>query len=728
VAQNDIINIDDIIDSQVDPILNLEEYKQGSIPQAIAAPGYYAPKSDNIIPSDFKNWLVDAGISPDLIDAVVGRPYGLRDRYLNLNPLDSLKDMKTWLFKKGIGMGPVTIPQFVNFGELYDPDTPEVRRARAAGIVTDEGAPYRVQKDAAYLPPDQYERGVKLLLKESYPNVNIDDFELRKEPRTGRLIYTDPIDGQKKFVQPPGVDFADVTSIMEPIMLEVLGGVAGFGASMTPGARYSGAVTGAGVGTATTAQLTDNPFFQAIGGAAGATLGTLAPSVTFTAMGEGLSHFIWRLKNLQGMKERGILDETYTKDKLLKTAMNDAGLVTVMSMGGNAAFSTLQKFLRANPNTLGLDEAEFKKAYEELKKAEADGSGAVKSALQDPTSADVAAFGKVGTAQQREQLAGEVEYTRKRDTRQAKELDVRLEQQQKAKERGYEILFEETGIDPAVFKLDDVTLVNQDLGESVFNVVDLATKRVDDTEKALLRQLKTLQKTNQPEAVFETIWKPKRVTNSQVLFDELADNPELQDTFRSLIYKDFISKTKDEAGNFRRTKLAKYLGDHGDALKVWYGDDFVDGLNDYNKLIQRLDVDKSIIPEEKSQLAKILNTAARAYVGIFTTEGRILTGVKSALAGSRRSDFEKYLLDPESLYKALKRKEFFTDPKNITLFRALGRAYGQEEGAIGIERAEPEDVTTTPVQERVTPEISEEELKELFGMRGGGEALIELKY
>ena len=63
-----------------------------------------------------------------------------------------------------------------------------------------------------------------------------------------------------------------------------------------------------------------------------------------------------------------------------------------------------------------------------------------------------------------------------------------------------------------------------------------------------------------------------------MLLDNIPD--EVIPDFKQLIYRDFIDQTGKNP-----TAVKKYLADHSEKLKLWYGDDFVKGLNDYNKII-----------------------------------------------------------------------------------------------------------------------------------------------
>ena len=245
MAQNDIIDIDEIIDANIDLSQPIPQMNVPPAPQTIE-PGIYGEETPGqFIPSDFKNFLVDKlNIQPQLIDNILGKPYSFRDRFINLNPGDLVRDIarRSVPFKTPeLGEGQQAFG--LSIGELFNPTGPDIQAAEEAGVNPKEGAPYQVQKDASYLPADNYERGIKVLLREAYPNVPLDALELATEPRTGRIVYKDPESGEKQFVQPPGIDWADVTAVMEPISLEIGAGIAGFIAGNTMG-RGLGAAAG----------------------------------------------------------------------------------------------------------------------------------------------------------------------------------------------------------------------------------------------------------------------------------------------------------------------------------------------------------------------------------------------------------------------------------------------------------------------------------------------------
>ena len=712
MAINDIVDIDEVIDEKLLLQQPIPTASMGD-GQATASPGYYGPKTQKreLLSPDVKNYLLDkTNLSPDTLDAIVGRPYGVRDRYLNLNPIDAVRD----LIRFGTpGDQPLKKEQQafgLNVGELFSPRTAEIDAAERAGIDVDKGAPYKVQKDAAYLPADQRDRGIKALLKEAYPNVPLADLNVELEPRTNRVIYTDPETGGKQFVSPPGIDWPDVTAVMEPLALELVAGGLGFAYGSTVG-RLQGSGTGAVLGLGATTAMTDSGFFQVAGTAAGATAGALAAPLTFTVGGETMAHFLWRYQNLKGLKERGILDETYTPEKIMQTAMDDSKVVGAWSLGGNAAFATFAKFMGANPANIGIDKETFKNAWETAQDIKAGGSKIEGDIIDTMTTPQLMATSDVGTLGQRGILQREVD--------RAAGEDVAIERsiigQQNIIRRGYDELFEETGIEPVVLDLGDPVVLKQSFGNRIINDIDLEDlKDLPTDEKALANKLKSARDSNEPEALFDAIWRDGRISNTETLLKVFPE--ESIGDFQKLIYRDFVEK-----GSSDPVAITQYLRKHGEGLKVVFGDEFVDGLKTYNKIIKDINIESVGGQIGDDELMKITTGLARAYVGIFTRPGRVITALNQVRSAVRRDSFQDMILDPEKLYKRIQLGEFLENEAFFSSARALARFYGQEDG--GTSKAEPDQPSALPV---ATPDVSID--LEGLEMNRGGSPLIELKY
>ena len=733
MAQNDVIDIDQIIDQNIDysqPIPTMTQPIPPAVIDQVYPSGQETP--GQLFPNDFKNYILDkTNIDSGILDTLLGRPYSFRDRFLNLNPIDALRDIGRAALPGKQPLDRETQQPFgLNFTELFNPTDPATKRAEDLGIETDKGAPFQVQKDASYLPPDNYERGIKALLREAYPGVPLEAFELAKEPNTNRIVYKDPESGEKQFVQPPGIDFADVRAVMEPLMLEIGAGFGGFKVGTTVGVPVAAGIGGAG-GLLTTAQITDNDFWQPIGAAAGAVAGAVSAPITFTVMGETMAHFLWRYSNLNGMKDRGILDETYDSSKILKTAINDSKMIAAYSAGGNAAFAGVAKFLGRNPaGALGIDKDEFLNAYDEVENLIEGGgiSGTIAANLSTP---QVLGIAETGTPELNARLQREIDQVVKRDPetekvfmRQAEDIDI-----------GYEKVFDDIGIDTVVFRDQDIANVKKDFGRNVGgyfdpeNIKPQTGKKVVPTDrKAVANKVQNLARGADPEGIFDEIWTAGKITKVDTFLDMMPASA--QNDFKNLIYRDFLEKTKPIDGAFDPNGISKYLVQHGDQLKSVYGEEFVNGLRSYNKLIKDIKVSAGFESIPDAELTKVLNVMARAYLGIFTRPGRIITASTRLTEKGRRSAFEKMLLDPELLAKRIKREKFFETDEGRRFFvgaRALARAYEQTDGDL----ADLEKGTETELDTQ--QQIAGDDILSLYNiedleMNKGGSPLIELKY
>ena len=733
MAQNDVIDIDQIIDQNIDysqPIPTMTQPIPPAVIDQVYPSGQETP--GQLFPNDFKNYILDkTNIDSGILDTLLGRPYSFRDRFLNLNPVDAVRDLGRFALPGKQPLDRETQQPFgLNFTELFNPTDPATKRAEDLGIETDKGAPFQVQKDASYLPPDNYERGIKALLREAYPGVSLEAFELAKEPNTNRIVYKDPQSGEKQFVSPPGIDYADVRAIMEPLMLEIGAGFGGFKVGTTVGVPVAAGIGGAG-GLLTTAQITDSDFWQPIGAAAGATAGAVSAPITFTVMGETMAHFLWRYSNLKGMKDRGILDETYDSAKIMKTAIDDSKMVAAYSAGGNAAFLGVAKFLGRNPaGVLGIDQDEFINAFDEVqKRIEAGGPEA--TVLANLSTPQVLAAADEGLPKRIE--AGQREIQKSIEKR--PDVERRFVEQQQDIDLGYEKVFDDLGIDTVVFRDQDMANVKRDFGRNVGgyfdpeNIKPQTGKKVVPTDrKAVANKVQNLARGADPEGIFDEIWTAGKITKVDTFLDMMPASA--QNDFKNLIYRDFLEKTKPIDGAFDPTAVSKYLVQHGDQLKSVYGEEFVNGLRTYNKLAKDVTKIANVLEIPDAELAKMVNVFARAYLGIFTRPGRLITAATRSTERFRRASFEEMLLYPDELAKRLKTKQFFETDEGRRFFvgaRALARAYEKTDGDL----ADLEKGTETELDTQ--QQIAGDDILSLYNiedleMKKGGNPLIELKY
>lgn len=159
---------------------------------------------------------------------------------------------------------------------------------------------------------------------------------------------------------------------------------------------------------------------------------------------------------------------------------------------------------------------------------------------------------------------------------------------------------------------------------------------------------------------------------------EQGDPQGLLTDYRSLIAHDMMTKVSKGPDGFDPYALEKYLDTNQELLKEWYtstgrsGTDMVEGLKAYAEIGKSILEKSGINHLEKDPLLAALNSGARAYVGLFTTPGRILTAVKQIFGGTSMSKEADFILNPS---KYIKNQEFYEilDSKPM---RALQRAGG----------------------------------------------------
>jgi hypothetical protein len=191
---------------------------------------------------------------------------------------------------------------------------------------------------------------------------------------------------------------------------------------------------------------------------------------------------------------------------------------------------------------------------------------------------------------------------------------------------------------------------------------------------------------NKPETVFNDTWKAGEITATRELFDAVTTtgNKELTDAYKSYIYKDFMSKTqvKGSLGKkaFNGTQMEKYLDEYGDAMEVWFGKKFRKQLTDITAKIKPYDhLGMAQLSEADQFILKSINSLARAYVGLFTTPGRVLTAIKMIYGGNAARRQLKLLADPDKLYNIIMKNRWQKSPVLRGLVRELGRIYYRED-------------------------------------------------
>ena len=190
---------------------------------------------------------------------------------------------------------------------------------------------------------------------------------------------------------------------------------------------------------------------------------------------------------------------------------------------------------------------------------------------------------------------------------------------------------------------------------------------------------------DQPEKLFDITFKPNEITYTENLYKAIkALEPSMKndyiDMYKGMIYNDFVKKTSGvtkKAGDkvsldLNPKKVIEYIDQHGDQMKVWYGDDFVKGLNGWGDHI------RALLPKGKAALdvagdvkMKAAMDIIRAYVGIFTRPGRMVTAGLRLGKTTKEKKVIDGLVNPGKLRTVNARDRFLSDPTFKTIIREL---------------------------------------------------------
>jgi hypothetical protein len=216
-------------------------------------------------------------------------------------------------------------------------------------------------------------------------------------------------------------------------------------------------------------------------------------------------------------------------------------------------------------------------------------------------------------------------------------------------------------------------------------------------ERQLLDVLRTAQNSNNlkglidgdvlrsPETLFENTWGPGKYSTTKELYEAVTNHgaQHLTDNYRSYILKDFMDSTLRSSGVggdlFRPSEISQYLQNNGDAMRLWFGDTFVDNLGGIQNKLKALEpIPGRQYTEAESELYQAANSLARAYVGLFTTPGRVLTAVKMIGHSRASTTTERLLSHPQLLYNAFQTGRWQRNPALRAAVRAIGRIYYRE--------------------------------------------------
>ena len=199
-----------------------------------------------------------------------------------------------------------------------------------------------------------------------------------------------------------------------------------------------------------------------------------------------------------------------------------------------------------------------------------------------------------------------------------------------------------------------------------------------------LQNLEKVVDLTNPEDVFITTWKAGKITPTRALFNAVNNTGDdsLVNSYKAYIYKDFLGKTAGK-GTFGQNifdgrSIGKYMDEYGDAMSLWFGPEFVENLTKIGKKLEPFDnLGKQVLKDEENALLQATNSLARAYVGLFTTPGRVLTAFKTIGKSELSRRQAEYLIKPEKLYDAIMTDRVLRDPGVRALVRTLGKIFGE---------------------------------------------------
>ena len=746
MAQGDIIDLDELINQGINlnsPVPTMQNIQPESIAGLPYQPTEMGGGAGNLIPNDVKNFLVEKGLPKESIDLLLGAPNSFRDRAVNLNPMQLFKGGALGRLFTGLtddeegAMAPAergNQPFGFKVDELFNPTDPASKAAQQLDVNTEKGAPFRVQMDSAYLPRDQFEYGSRALLLEAYPNATLAELNIRKEPNNDRLVYTDPESKEVQYINPPGIDRADIQKFMEPLVYDIAGAVGGFGA----GALASTNVGVVGGGTA--AFLLTDPesslWWKAATTGGGALAGGLSAPLTFSVAGESLAHYFWKHSNLRGLRDRGILDpEVYDDDKIQQEAMKDARLTAVFAAGGNAAFRGLASMFSMNPASVGIDDVSFLKNFKILEDIQKGGSQAEKDAVSRITSPQVMGLGDDVGPERLGVLQTGVDRVVARNT----DIENELLESLANRNKGYATIFDEFGA--STNNMDAIiptARLKANWGSDIIEDLGPASSRKATDEKAMINTIKNLNKNNDPEELFSSVWQAGKISKLDTLLKMMPE--EKVGAFKNLVYRDFLENVNNP------DDVVKYIAKHGDGLSSMYGKEFTQTLSKYNQLAKRLDIRAKEAGLNEDSAGKFVTGMMRAYVGLFTREGRMITGFNQLRTRSKEGGFARMLLEPEELLKSIESKRNITgfsidELKRLNPDMDQGELLGQflfggrYSAAARIISADYGRETFTPSNTPTenTPTISGQDILSLYNiedleMNTGGNVMMELQY
>lgn len=236
----------------------------------------------------------------------------------------------------------------------------------------------------------------------------------------------------------------------------------------------------------------------------------------------------------------------------------------------------------------------------------------------------------------------------------------------------------------------------------------LETERLwSQAEKQMSKKFR-LKDISEPEKLFSKVWVPQTkggLSRAEGLLDILApkvdgvrtpvsdEAEELLQHFRTRIGQDLLRETarKDKLGNVEYVspdKFRKYWNDHADMFGVWFDTTLtkpdgttVHGADIFKELGEAVNMAMPTLSSKgidatDDATAKAVMDLTRAYVGIFTTPGRMVTAAKRLYHRASEQTLFWDIMDPNKLQEMLIREGQWNHPAVHHAVRILGALAG----------------------------------------------------
>ena len=186
----------------------------------------------------------------------------------------------------------------------------------------------------------------------------------------------------------------------------------------------------------------------------------------------------------------------------------------------------------------------------------------------------------------------------------------------------------------------------------------------------------------EPEFIFRETWKPGGLSAFQQVDVALRKDPSLRNQYKAFVFKDLFGPDRMQTVNGREVidpnAVRQYLNDHGSKMQELMGEQYV---ADLRTVVDAAEVALTQVPKRKmlDPGQSMLTNAVRAYVGLFTRPGRVLTAFQKQRGKMKVDALSRALADPaylRSLAESARKKPLTKEAQKI-IGRLFFERYGE---------------------------------------------------